>query len=215
MEIWLNSWVCFQYVSNFQYVFHGITGFWWCHQGPVILATRRVVWPSTWPKCLRVCGAKRSHSILGAKKKCMVFGMFWSEKGEVYNIHDVFHVSKRQPGGFSCRFTMNLVGTCWIFVWALRLAMIGKVVRVGAFWSDFLGLFHRKTWVVDWLIDWWMDWLIDWLIDWSIDRSIDRLIDWLIDWLIFALVSFLHFCMSWFRMLPLPARVATRIILFY
>lgn len=67
-KIWLNSWLCFQYVSNFQYVFHGITGFWWCHQGPVILATRRVVWPSTWPKCLRVCGAKGSHSILGASE---------------------------------------------------------------------------------------------------------------------------------------------------
>ena len=37
---------------------------------------------------------------------------FWSEKGEVYNIHDVFHVSKRQPAGFSCwfRIRMNLVG---------------------------------------------------------------------------------------------------------
>ena len=43
-------------------------------------------------------------------QKCMVFGMFWSEKGEVYNIHDVFHVSKRQPAGFSCWFRMNLVG---------------------------------------------------------------------------------------------------------
>ena len=68
-KIWLNSWLCFQYMFQIFNMFSmespdfgGATkalSFW--QRG-------RVVWPSTWPKCLRVCGAKGSHSILGASE---------------------------------------------------------------------------------------------------------------------------------------------------